>query len=72
MTTTADPNRTMSRPISHSQERNAPVKASDEVVAGEVVLGDVVGDALPEVPEPPELLDVVAVGPVTTAEVATT
>ena len=73
MTTIADPNRTMTRPISHSHERNAPVKASAEVAAGElvaeVVLGDVVGDALLEVPE---LLDVVAVGPVTTAEVATT
>lgn len=70
MTTIADPNRTMTRPISHSHERNAPVKASAEVVAGELVaefeLGDVVGD------EVPELLDVVAVGPVTTAEVATT
>jgi hypothetical protein len=58
----------MTRPISHSQERNAPVKASDEAAAGEVVVGDVVGDAPPEVPA----LDVVAAGPVTTAEVATT
>ncbi len=50
MITIADPNRIMTRPISHSHERSAPVKASDEVAAGELVaeavLGDVVGDEL--------------------------
>lgn len=73
MTTMADPDRTMIRPKSHSFQRAAPVKASAavvaegvvDVVAPEDVVGEVdAGAAELGLPEPPELVGVVDVGPV--------
>ena len=62
-------------PINHSHERNAPLKASVDVeageVTGEVVLAAEVGEAAPDPPEPTEPADVVAAGLVATEEVFT-
>ena len=75
MTTRPAPNRSVTRPISHSHVRNAPVKASGAAgtAAGGVAAGGAVAAGMPVVGwlEPPELVGGVAVGFVTTG-VATT